>query len=33
MRNATILVQKLHDWFVNSVSNLQSLFLLVVRLY
>jgi putative oxidoreductase len=33
MRSATILVQKLHDWFVNSVSNLQSPFLLVVRLY
>ncbi len=26
MKSATILVQKLHDWFVNSVSNLQSLF-------
>jgi putative oxidoreductase len=33
MKSATILVQKLHDWFVNSVSNLQSPFLLVVRLY
>jgi putative oxidoreductase len=33
MRNATILVQKLHDWFVKSTSGLQSPFLLVVRLY
>src|ERR1700756_4652575 len=33
MKSATILVKKLHDWFVNSVSNLQSPFLLVVRLY
>jgi putative oxidoreductase len=33
MRSATILVQKLYDWFVNSMSNLQSPFLLVVRLY
>ena len=33
MRNATILVQKLHDWFAKSTSSLQSPFLLVVRLY
>jgi putative oxidoreductase len=33
MKTATIRVKKLHDWFVNSVSNLQSPFLLVVRLY
>jgi putative oxidoreductase len=33
MRNATIPVQKLHDWFVKSTSSLQSPFLLVVRLY
>lgn len=33
MKSATILVKKLHDWFVNSVSNLQSPFLLAVRLY
>jgi putative oxidoreductase len=33
MRSTTILVQKLYDWFVNSMSNLQSPFLLVVRLY
>jgi putative oxidoreductase len=33
MKSATILVQKLNDWSVNSLSNLQSPFLLVVRLY
>jgi putative oxidoreductase len=33
MRNASILVQKLYDWFVKSVSSLKSPFLLIVRLY
>jgi putative oxidoreductase len=33
MRKATVLIQKLYDRFVNSMSNLQSPFLLVVRLY
>jgi putative oxidoreductase len=33
MKSATILIQKLYDWFVNSMSNLESPFLLVVRLY
>jgi len=33
MRKATVLIQKLYDRFVNSMSNLQSPLLLVVRLY
>ena len=33
MKSATILVKKLHEWFVNSVSKLQSPFLIAVRLY
>jgi DoxX len=33
MRKATVLIQKLYDGFVNSMSNLQSPLLLVVRLY
>jgi putative oxidoreductase len=33
MSRSSALVQKLHDWFVKAMSSLQSLFLLVVRLY
>ena len=33
MSNASILIQKLDDRFVKSVSSLQSPFLLVVRVY
>jgi putative oxidoreductase len=33
MRNLWLQIQKLHGWFVKAASNLQSPFLLVVRLY
>jgi putative oxidoreductase len=33
MKSALILVQKLYNWFAKAMSNLQSPFLLVVRLY
>jgi putative oxidoreductase len=33
MKSASILIQKLYNWFAKAMSNLQSPFLLVVRLY